>query len=77
LNVRPDRLLLSTVRPRNEDLPASCGSAIGAGAASITSRAVEPCSRASTKRPGTVIVRVTFGAAGLDTSTSVTIVLGN
>ena len=46
----------------------------GSGAESITSRAVAPFWRASTNRPWTSIVRMTFGAAA-ETSSSVTIVM--
>ncbi len=45
----------------------------GSGSESITSRAVAPFWRASTKRPGTSIVRITFGVAA-ETSSSVMIV---
>ena len=69
-------LLLSTVRPRKSAQRSASSTArrrSAAARASITSRATAPFWRASTKRPGTSIVRSTFGAAA--TSISVTIVV--
>ena len=54
-------------------LPSLRAPAIGCGTESITSRATAPFWRASTKRPGTSIVRMTAGAAA--TLISVTIVV--
>ena len=81
--VFPVSLLRSTVRWRKSPRRASrtcsatvsCGVAMnGSGSESITSRAVAPFWRASTKRPGTSIVRITFGVA-VETLSSVTIVV--
>ena len=82
MNVLPAELALqrraargtcSGPRPPRRPRPAALGGTIGACWASITSRAVAPFWRASTKRPGTSIVRMTFGAP--ETSISVTIVV--
>jgi len=54
---------------------ASAASRSAAGAEAITRRAVAPFCRASTKVPWTVSVRSTFIAAGLETSTSLTVVV--
>ena len=62
---------VGTQPPASERL---CGSTIPCGADAITSLAVEPFCRASTKRPSTVSVCVTFGADGSWTSTSVSVV---
>ena len=58
-----------------EEREASPASASTGGAEAMTSRAVEPFCRASTKLPSTVRVRTIFIAAGFAASTSLTVVL--
>ena len=67
----PLRLFLNRIAGTQPDeAPASCGSMIACGAEEITIRALDPTCRASTNRPSTVSVWVTFIADGSATSTS-------
>ena len=75
--MRPETRLRSVVRGTKRRTPVlgiDCG-ATGAGVEPTTTRAVPPCSRASTSDPSSCIVRRTVIAFGLLTSTSVSTTL--